>query len=143
MAQESIPKVTTAASGNLDLSFVFSLIGGILIVAGSVIWIGLAGIGRPLFWGMMGMMGGYGNNVPYMMGGYYTYGMMYGLEFLGIIAGTLVVVFSISMHSKPADRKLFGVLVLAFSLLSLTGMGGFFVGAILGLVGGVLALTNA
>lgn len=140
MAQENVPRVTTAAGVNLDLGYVFSLIAGVLIVAGSAIAFSLAGTGRPFFWGMMG---GYASNVPYMMGGYYTYGMMYGLEFLGVIAGTLVVVFAILMRSKPADRKIFAVLVLAFSLVSLAGMGGFFVGAILGLIGGVLALSTS
>jgi len=106
---------------------------------------GLVAIGRPFFWGMGGMMGY--NNYPYMMGGYYFgsngyYGMMYGLESVGIITGILVIVFAILMRSRPADRKTYGVLILAFSLVSLVGMGGFFIGAIIGLVGGVLALAN-
>jgi hypothetical protein len=82
-----------------------------------------------------------------MMGQYFYYetsayyGMMYGLESVGIITGILVTVFALLMRSRPADRKTYGVLILVFSLLSLVGMGGFFVGALLGLIGAVLALT--
>ena len=90
------------------------------------------------------MMGYY--NYQYMMGGYYYgsygYGIMYGLESFGIIIGILVIVFAILMRSRPADRKTYGVLIIAFSLVSFVGMGGFFIGAIIGLIGGALALTN-
>ena len=129
----------------IDLPVTLSLIGGILITIGSVVGMGLSAIGRPFFWGSVGMMGSY--SYPYMMGGYYSgsngyYGVMYGLESIGIITGILVIVFAILMKSKPAGRKNYGALILAFSLVSLVGMGGFFIGAIIGLVGGVLALTK-
>ncbi|MHB2036732.1 MAG: DUF6114 domain-containing protein [Nitrososphaerales archaeon] len=128
-----------------DIAFVLSLIGGILITIGSVVGMGLSAMGSPFFWGSGGMMGSY--NYPYMMGGYYYgsngyYGVMYGLESIGIITGIFVIVFAILMKSKPAERRNYGVLILAFSLVSFVGMGGFFIGAIIGLIGGVLALTN-
>ena len=144
MTQENVAK-PPVAQASTDIVFVLSLIGGILIAIGSVVGVGLAAIGRPFFWGAGGMMGSY--NYPYMMGGYYYgssgyNGMMYGLESIGIVTGILVIVFAILMKSKPSDRKTYGALILAFSLVSLIGMGGFFIGAIIGLVGGVLALTN-
>jgi len=110
-----------------------------LIAIESIVGIGLAGMGRPFF---SGMMGSYNNIYPYMMGGFYSYGIVYGLELVGVITGTLVIVFALLMRSKPSDRKTFGALVLAFSVVSLVGRGGFLVGSIIGLVGGVLALTN-
>jgi bacteriorhodopsin len=66
---------------------------------------------------------------------------MYGFESLGLIMGALVIVFALHMRSKPADRKTYGVLILVFSLVSFIGMGGFLIGAILGFVGGVLAIA--
>jgi len=114
-----------------------------LITIGSVIGMGLGAMGRPFFLGKDGTYGGYG-----MMGGYYYYGtngyydMMYGLEAVGIITGILAIIFALMMRSRPADRKTYGVLILAFSLLSLVGMGSFFIGALPGLIGGVLALTS-
>ncbi|HVB12082.1 MAG TPA: DUF6114 domain-containing protein [Nitrososphaerales archaeon] len=144
MTQENVVK-PPVDQASMDIAFVLSLIGGILITMGSVVGMGLSVMGRPFFWGTGGMMGSY--NYPYMMGGYYYgsngyYGMMYGLESVGIITGILVIVFAILMKSKPAERKNYGVLILAFSLVSLVGMGGFFIGAIIGLIGGVLALTK-
>ena len=143
MTQENTPKSSVAQTPTRPsgVAFVLSLIGGVLIAIGSVVGMGLGLMGRPFFWGMGGFMGGYG-----MMGGYYYgsnayYGMMYGLESLGLVVGALVIIFALLMRSKPADRKTYGVLILVFSLISLVGMGGFFIGAILGIVGGVLALT--
>jgi hypothetical protein len=144
MTQENVTRITAVAAST-ELAFALSLIGGVLITIGSVVGMGLAAIGRPFFWGMGGTMGYYG--YPYMMGGYYYgstpyYGMMYGLESVGIITGILVIVFAVLMKSKPTDRKKYGVLILVFSLISFVGMGGFFIGAIIGLIGGVLALSG-
>lgn len=145
MTQENIPKPMSvqASASTFDLAFALSLTGGLLITIGSVIGIGLASMGRPFLWGIGGMMGGYG-----MMGQYYYYGtnayygMMYGLQSFGIITGVLVIVFALLMRSRSPDSKIYGVLILAFSLVSLIGMGGFFIGALLGVIGGVLALIN-
>jgi len=136
-----------------DFRFVFSLIGGVLITLGSAIGISYAMMKVPYFWGMGSMMvGNYGYLMPNMMGGgnifgngLYTpdfYGKMISFETLGLVAGLFVLIFAILMRSKPRDRKTFGVIILAFSILSLIGTGGFLVGAILGVVGGVVALTN-
>lgn len=147
MTQENIPgtpalhQVTT--SHGTDLAFVFSVTGGIVIAIGSIVMIGLAAFGRPFFWGASGMM----NYYPYMINGYsYSsnlfYGMMYGFESLGLIVGIIVIVLAVFMRSKSSERKAYGTLILVFSLVSIAGMGGFFIGALLGIIGGLLALTS-
>ena len=45
------------------------------------------------------------------------------------------------IYNQPAKATAWGALILAFSILSLFGMGGFYFGAILGVVGGALAIT--
>jgi hypothetical protein len=141
MSQENVTKPIGNQSSTGDIAFALSLTGGILITIGSVIGMGLEALGRPFFWGMGGIMGGYN-----MMGVYYGtagyYGVMYFLEFVALIAGILVLVFAAAMRSKPSNLKTYGALVMAFSLISLVGMGGFLVGAILGLIGGILALVS-
>ena len=139
-------KATQARETSADAAFALSLIGGIVITIGSVFGMGLGVVGRPFFWGMGGMMGGYyggmmGGGYYYGTGGYY--GMMYALEGVGLIAGVLVIIFALMMRSRPADRHTYGALVLAFSLISFVGMGGFLIGAVIGLVGGILALAAA
>jgi len=42
--------------------------------------------------------------------------------------------------AKVGARRTWGILILVFSVLSFVGLGGFVVGAIFGIVGGVLAL---
>jgi hypothetical protein len=143
MTQERISKEGSSQEipSTASLSFVFSLIGGLLITVGAFAAIGLGLMGRPFLWEMGGMMGGYGMMGEYYYGASSYYSMIYGLEASGIAIGVLVIVFAFLMRSKPADKKLFGVLVLVFSLVSLIGMGGFFVGGIISLIGGVFALS--
>jgi len=76
------------------------------------------------------MMGGFGG----MMGGYQ--GMMGGLGMpLGFMGG-----LSLVEHS-PCRTYVLGAIILIFFILSLLGLGGFFIGAILGIIGGALALS--
>jgi hypothetical protein len=42
--------------------------------------------------------------------------------------------------AKVGQRRTWGILILVFSVLSFIGLGGFVIGAILGIVGGVLIL---
>jgi len=42
--------------------------------------------------------------------------------------------------TSSGDRRTWSVLILVFSMLSFVGMGGFVVGAVLGIVGGALVL---
>jgi len=46
------------------------------------------------------------------------------------------------MFKKPLQTRQWGVIVLTASALSFIGMGGFMIGAILGVIAGVIALTK-
>jgi len=91
------------------------------------------------FWGMMGgMMGGYRG----MMGGIgIPFGLMSGISFIGVLSGIIVIIGALMLSVRPADHVTWGTMILIFSLISFLGMGGFFIGAILGIVGGALALS--
>jgi predicted benzoate:H+ symporter BenE len=119
-----------------------------LIVLGSLVGVSYAMMERSYFWGMGGMMyGGYNGFMNGMMGYYYYnnsypvgfYSMMTGIEIIGPVSGVLVLAFAL-FKSRPSNLKIYGILALVFSIASLFGNGGFFIGAILGIVGGVLAL---
>ncbi len=88
---------------------------------------------------MGNMMGGYGG----MMGGMGFSGSAFfgSMSLVGLAAGIVVLAGSVLLYSRPQQASTWGILVLVFSVLSLFGMGGFFVGAILGLLGGALALS--
>ena len=99
-------------------------------------------LGGPYYYG--GMMGGYYG----MMNGYY--GMMQGFGFggwhyalaaIGLVSGVIILVGAIMIYTQSTNVSTWGALILAFSVVSFFGMGGFFVGAVLGAVGGILAIT--
>ncbi len=99
---------------------------------------------------MMSMVSAYG--VPHfgMMGGFYGMmqwygygGWFYAAAAVGLVSGVGVVVGSLMMYTKPAKTHVWGALVLVFSLVSFFGMGGFFLGGLLGIVGGILAIVWA
>jgi hypothetical protein len=127
-------------------AFVLSLIGGIFILLGGGVRSVMRFYGYGMmngYWGYGGMMGGYG------WGGYdpglgmtgYGYGGMFGL--VGVLFGIVVIAGSLMLYHNPADHTKWGIVILIFSALSMYGsvMGGFGVGLILGIIGGILALT--
>ena len=94
--------------------------------------------GMPIWGGMMGgMMGGWQG----MMGGVGFGSLLFGMSFFGIVSGIIILIGSIMLYSQPKQTATWGTVILIFSLLSFFGMGGFFIGAVLGFVGGILALT--
>ena len=59
----------------------------------------------------------------------------------GLISGVIVLVSALVLLTNSSQRRTLGVLILVFSVLSFLGLGGFVVGAILGVAGGILTLT--
>jgi len=128
-----------------DIAVILSLIGGILILLGGAIMSMMFIYGGGFFGMMGGMMGGFGG----MMGGYagmmgsigIPFGFMSGLSLVGLVSGILVIVGAVMLNSRPAEHEAWGIIILVFSAVSFLGMGGFLVGAILGIVGGAFALS--
>ena len=125
-------------------AFVLSLIGGIFILLGGGAmtmlgsWMGNYG------YGMMGGYGGWGGRMGPgfgMMGG-----LGYGFGFLGVLGlifGLIVIISALMLNNKPEQHSTWGILIIVFSVLSVFGsaMGGFGIGLILGLIGGILGVT--
>jgi hypothetical protein len=74
--------------------------------------------------------------VPGFVGGIVT-----SVGLFGLVSGIVVLVSGVMLRTSPSQRTLWGTLILVFSVLSFLGTGGFIVGAILGIIGGVMALT--
>jgi hypothetical protein len=133
-----------------SIAFILSLIGGIFIVLGGGSMMMLASwrssYGYRDYGGYgYGMMGGYGYGWGGMMAP--GFGMMgglgYGVSFIGLIFGAIVIVSAVMLNSKPEQHSTWGTLILIFSVLSIFGgvMGGFGIGLILGVIGGILVVT--
>ncbi|HVH14961.1 MAG TPA: DUF6114 domain-containing protein [Candidatus Angelobacter sp.] len=58
----------------------------------------------------------------------------------GLICGIIVTMSAVLLRLKPSQRQTWGILVLVFSILGFFGFGGFIVGSILGIVGGIMTL---
>lgn len=127
-----------------EYAFLLSLIAGIVMVAGSAMYLSLFYSGRQYFYGMMGGFGMYGGGYPHMISGYGPGFPQFASNFaiLSLVAGVLVLIFSILIKTVSNNRKTWGILVIVFSIVGLAGIGGFYIGPVLGIVGGTLALTN-
>ncbi len=117
----------------LEWAFILSLVGGILIVTGGLMML----FGWPF--GMMGhMMMGYGAYPPAS-----TYGYALGFAAWSGAAGAVILVGAARMRTRPASAFPWGVAIIVAGAMSLLGMGGFGIGAVAAIAGGVLAITAA
>lgn len=119
-------------------AFILSLIGGIIIVAGSAIAAFLSAFGLPYgtYYGLgLGMMSRFG------FGYGYSSGWIIGFSVAALVCGILVVISAIMLNARPTEHIAWGIIVLIFSIVSSIGMGGYFIGAILGIAGGAIALN--
>ena len=141
---EQVPKTSQAVERPIA-AFVLSLIAALCILAGSAAVVTtFPANGSPYYYG--GMMGGYYGG---MMGGFYGMmnglgfagGWFYGLGAIGIVSGIIILIGAVMIYNRPTQAATWGTLVLAFSVVSFFGMGGFFFGAIVGVAGGMFALT--
>jgi len=139
--------MTTQSPEKPIAALVLSLVAGVLILVGSGLMVGYSGPGGH-YGGMMGsgffgMMNGYYG----MMNGYYGFmggygsGWFFGLAAIGIVSGVIVILGAVMLYNDPGRLAAWGTLILVFSVISLLGMGGFFLGAALGVAGGILAIT--
>ena len=104
-------------------AFVLSLIGGIFVLLGGL---ALAVVGSIL----SGLSGGIGGMEVATVG------------IIGVVNGLLMIVFGVLLYQRPGQHAVYGALVLILSITSFfTAIGGFFIGLILGFIGGILAIV--
>ena len=86
---------------------------------------------------MGGMMGDHG-----FFGGYAGSYTLFGvLSAVSLISGIIVLAGAVMLRARPQEHIAWGVVILVFSIVSFAGMGGYFIGALLGIAGGALALS--
>ncbi len=67
-------------------------------------------------------------------------GFVGAIAIFGLICGIIVTMSGVLLRLKPNQRQTWGILVLVFSILGFFGFGGFIVGSVLGIVGGIMTL---
>ncbi len=112
----------------------FSVPSGLSLAAGVIILLGgiTSWVWHAAFFSHMG----------WMMGAPWFTPMLLGTSIIGTVSGAIVILSAVMMGQRPDESQKWGVIVLVFSLFSLFGMGGFFIGAVLGIIGGILALAK-
>lgn len=109
-------------------AFVLSLIGGVLIV--------ICGLGYAVLGAVCGSIA---SMAP---GGGGAGAAIFLYMALGLISGIIVIAGAVMINKAEPDKVKNGsILVILFSIVSLVSGGGFYIGAILGIIGGVLGLV--
>lgn len=97
------------------IAFVLSLIGGLVITAGSAIAAFLSAFASPYdtYYGMG----------PEMMGGYrfgYNSGWRTGVSIVTVVCGIFVLIGAIMLNAHPAEHTAWGIVAVFFSFVSLS-----------------------
>lgn len=106
-------------------AYLLSLVGGILLLIFSLIYVAVLLVLASLLSGL-----GYGLGA----------GLLVGLAVVALLFGVIVLVLAIRLKTNPGSAKMSGILIIVFSVISFVGGGGFYIGAILALIGGILAV---
>jgi hypothetical protein len=104
-----------------------SLIAGLLIVCNAV----AVGVAGAYFTWIFPILPGSDNNatVPFTT-----------ISVVALICGALILFAAIMLRIKPENKKAWGILIMVFSIPSVITGGGFIIGFILGIIGGIKAL---
>lgn len=134
-------------SVSMSPSSILSIIGGALMVAGGILALSMFGIwtqaGMPGWGGMMGggMMGGSGGWGMMTSGGF-MWSAVGTMAAISIGAGIVSIVGGYSIYKKPRGSGQWGIAILIAGIVGLIGMSGFFIGPILAIIGGILAMAR-
>ncbi|MBI2937599.1 MAG: hypothetical protein HYY22_05275 [Thaumarchaeota archaeon] len=124
-------------SGYPKTASILALVGGIVIILGGVLLTFVSSYILPYldYTNLNTPRGLTPASIPAIVSG--IVGVM-GL--FGLASGVIVLVSAVMLLANSGQRKTWGVLILVFSIMSFLGLGGFIVGAILGMAGGILTL---
>ncbi len=110
-------------------AMVLSIIGGLLILLGGLVFLAIASVIESLI-----LISGETFSVDPTV-------FIQLIGAIGIVIGIVLMVGGVMMYSRPASTTAWGVIILVLSLVSIIATGGFFLGLILGLIGGILGIA--
>jgi hypothetical protein len=119
---------TNVLSEKPTKAFALSLTAGLLIIINAV----LLGVVAKWFIGIMPTLPGSNGNDP---------ALLMTLATVGLIFGVLVLLGALMLRFSLFHRKIWGIIVLVFSIPSVIMGGGFIIGFILGIIGGKMAFS--
>ncbi len=118
-----------------DWSFILLLVGGLLISVASLGAAFMMSAFGP--WTQMGwMMGASGPGLGF------GFGFVFWMVGVGLVSGALVLVAAAQVRAHPEASGTWGVVGIVGGCLSLLAMGGYLIGALAAITGGVLAFAS-
>jgi hypothetical protein len=134
MAMETVQE---KASAYPKTASILALVGGIIIILGGIIFIAASVFILPnLSFANMTVPQGFTTASLHSL----ISGIVGVMGAFGLVCGAIVLVSATMILAKVGQRRTWGILILVFSVLSFIGLGGFIIGAILGIAGGILTL---
>lgn len=125
-------------------SIILLLLGGSLILVGGLVSLVWSSMFTFMNRGMMDydmMMEAMTNDgMMWTMNNQLWHSMTLGVSVAGISSGIIVIASGLLIYRKSSNAQLYGIIGLVFSTIGFLGMGGFVIGPILGILGGILAL---
>jgi hypothetical protein len=103
------------------IAVILSILGGILILLSGLVILGVGIAGMPVVPGV-------------------AESLIVGLGTWGIVCGIIVIVAGYMVYKRPMSHTIYGIVVLIFSILSFSESGGYIIGGILGIIGGLWAI---
>ena len=93
--------------------------------------------------------GGFGNFMRGFMDGNHNFMGSYassnsflaGISVIGLVCGVIVLIGALMLKVQSRDHTIWAIIIIVFSIVSFLGMGGYFIGAILGVIGGAFELS--
>jgi hypothetical protein len=135
---ESMPKSEIgrpASSALLIIAGTITIASGLVAVAMMAMWSSISGMPG---YGIGGMISGWGM----MSSSAFMWGMVGTVAGLTIGRGAILIIGGYSIQKAPQSAGSWGVAILIASIIGLIGMSGVFIGPIIGIIAGILALTN-
>jgi len=121
---------------------VISLVGGLIVLIFSLVNAAYFGSGASTSGGFGSLMQGAMDGNHNFMGTYASStGFFTAVSVVSLVCGVIVVIAALVLRIHPQEHVMWGIVIVVFSAVSFVGMGGYFVGATFGILGGALALT--
>lgn len=131
-----------ATNSGITFAYIVSGLGGLIILVTSILNVVWFSYGAPDFGGYGGYMRGVINGYHDFMGSYSSsYGFLASISLVAVICGVIVLMGAIMLRVQPHQHTSWAIVIIVFSAISFVGMGGYFIGALLGIVGGAFTLS--
>ena len=106
-------------------AFILSLIGGIFVLIGGIYTAAIYAFVGTVFLSFLPGLGG----------------LLIALAIVALLFGLIIIFGAVRLYTHPESAHLWGAIILVLSIFSWVGGGGFVIGFLLALIGGILALV--